>query len=66
MAVLMNTLPKVVFSGTLPSVDWNNARLSRGAIQDEIPELKQQPGKDIIAFGGARFGPRPRQVPPHR
>lgn len=55
MAVLMNTLPKIVFSSSLPSVEWNNASLSRGAVQDELPTLKQQPGKDIVAFGGARF-----------
>jgi dihydrofolate reductase len=55
MAVLMNTLPKIVFSRTLPGVEWNNARLSREAVEDEIPELKRQPGNDIIAFGGARF-----------
>jgi dihydrofolate reductase len=55
MAVLMNTLPKLVFSSSLSEVEWNNARLSRNAVEDEIPALKQQAGKDIIAFGGARF-----------
>ena len=55
MAVLMNTLPKVVFSTTLPAVEWSNARLSRSAIEYEIPALKQEPGDDIICFGGARF-----------
>ncbi len=55
MAVLMNTLPKLVFSESLPAVEWNNARLSRGAVEDAIPKLKRQPGNDIIVFGGARF-----------
>jgi dihydrofolate reductase len=55
MAVLMNTLPKIVFSSTLPAVEWNNAHLSRDAVEDEIPRLKAEPGRDIIAFGGARF-----------
>jgi dihydrofolate reductase len=55
MAVLMNTLPKIVFSATLPDVEWSNASLSGGAIEDEIPALKRQPGNDIICFGGARF-----------
>jgi dihydrofolate reductase len=55
MARLMNTLPKVVFSKSLSAVDWNNARLSRRPLQEEIPELKREPGRDIIVFGGARI-----------
>jgi dihydrofolate reductase len=47
--------PEGVFSSTLSEAEWNNARVSRGAVQDEIPALKQQPGNDIICFGGARF-----------
>jgi dihydrofolate reductase len=55
MAMLMNTLPKTVFSSTLPGVEWSNARVSREAVEDEIPRLRGQPGKDIVCFGGARF-----------
>jgi dihydrofolate reductase len=55
VGTLMNTLPKVVFSSSLNGVDWHNASLNRGAVQDEVSKLKQQPGRDIIAFGGARF-----------
>jgi dihydrofolate reductase len=55
MARLMNTLPKVVFSQSLPAIDWNNARLSRRPLHEEIPELKREPGRDMIAFGGARI-----------
>jgi len=55
MAVLMNGLPKVVFSKSLTEVTWNNARLSRGALEDEIPALKREPGKDMAVFGGARI-----------
>jgi dihydrofolate reductase len=51
---LMNSLPKVVFSRTLERAEWN-ARLSRRPVQEEIPELKQEPGKDLVVFGGARF-----------
>jgi dihydrofolate reductase len=52
---LMNALPKVVFSRTLTHVDWSNARVSDRPAQQEIPELKRQPGKDIVVFGGASF-----------
>jgi dihydrofolate reductase len=55
MAVFMNTLPKVVFSQSLSEVAWSNARLSRAPLEDEIPALKREPGKDLIVFGGARI-----------
>lgn len=43
--------PHFVLSTTLPSVDWPTARIVRTI--DEIELLKQQPGKDIHAVGGA-------------
>ena len=48
-AVAMDKLPKIVFSHTLKSLDWNTARLAKGSLQEEILTLKQQPGKDIFA-----------------
>lgn len=44
--------PKVVFSRTLERVEWKNSRLAKGDIAGEIAELKRQPGKDILMFGG--------------
>jgi len=55
VADLMNALPKVVFSSTLDGVEWNNTRVSRRSVEDEIPELKAEVGRDIICFGGASF-----------
>lgn len=55
MAELMNGLPKVVFSQSLSEVTWNNARLEREPIEEAIPRLKREPGKDIAVFGGARI-----------
>jgi dihydrofolate reductase len=52
---LMNALPKVVFSSTLTDIDWTNARISGRPAEEEIPELKSQPGKDLVVFGGASF-----------
>ena len=52
---LMNALPKVVFSSTLTHVEWSNARVSDRPAEEEIPEFKDQPGKDIVVFGGASF-----------
>jgi len=45
MAVLMNTLPKVVYSQSLSEVTWSNARISRAALADEIPALKREPAR---------------------
>ena len=55
MAVLMNRLPKVVFSQSLSEVTWSHARLSRAPVEDEVPALKREPGKDLVVFGGARI-----------
>jgi dihydrofolate reductase len=54
-AAPMNELPKVVFSRTLKSADWNNSRVARGDLAEEIPALRQEPGGDIAAWGGASF-----------
>jgi dihydrofolate reductase len=51
----MNEIPKVVFSKTLEHADWTDSRIARGELRDEISRLKQEPGKDILAHGGARF-----------
>ena len=49
----MNSLPKIVFSKTLSSVEWQNTRLVKENITEEISKLKQQPGKDLIIFGSS-------------
>lgn len=54
-AAPMNELPKVVFSKTLESADWNDSRVARGDLAEEISALRQEPGGDIIAWGGASF-----------
>jgi len=47
----INEMTKAVFSRTLPHVDWENARLIKGDIAEEVRKLKQQPGKDIVIYG---------------
>jgi dihydrofolate reductase len=49
----MNSLPKIVFSKTLASVEWQNTRLVKENIAEELAKLKQQPGKDLIIFGSS-------------
>ena len=47
----MNTLQKIVFSRSLKRADWNNSRLVREVIPEEIMQLKQQSGKDMVIYG---------------
>lgn len=47
--------PHLVFSNTLEKAEWDNTRIVRGDIKDEVLKLKQQPGKDIILLGGAKL-----------
>lgn len=49
----MNSLPKIVVSKTLEKVEWNNSRLVKSNVAQEITKLKQQPGRDIAIFGSS-------------
>jgi dihydrofolate reductase len=33
--------------------EWNNSTIVKGNVAGEITKLKQQPGRDILLFGGA-------------
>ena len=46
---------KVVFTKTLEKSAWDNTVLAKGDLVDEITNLKNQNGKDIIAYGGGTF-----------
>ncbi len=54
-AKIMSETPKVVFTKTLESADWSNTILSKGNLADEINNLKNQAGGDIIVYGGGSF-----------
>jgi dihydrofolate reductase len=47
-AVLIDNISKIVFSRTLKNVDWKNTELKKEVIKEEILELKQQAGKNIL------------------
>ena len=58
VAEKMNTLPKVVFSKTLSDAawgKWQNARLAKGGLKEEIATLKQEPGKDLAVLGSGQI-----------
>jgi dihydrofolate reductase len=54
-AEFMNSLPKVVFSATLPAAGWAGTRIARGDLAEEIAALKEESGGEIMAHGGAAF-----------
>lgn len=55
VAKLMNSIPKIVFSKTLKTADWNNTTIISGNASDEILKLKEQGGKDMYVFGSAKL-----------
>jgi dihydrofolate reductase len=52
MAEKLNNLPKIVFSKTVTHINWTNVRVANDIIE-EVRELKKEPGKDILIYGGA-------------
>jgi dihydrofolate reductase len=55
IAAKMNGVSKIVISHTLDKADWNNTRLIKDNVAEEITRLKQQPGKDLAIFGSANL-----------
>ena len=47
-AVLIDNISKIVYSRTLQNVVWKNTTLKKEVIKEEILELKQQAGKNIV------------------
>ncbi len=51
-ADMMNGYPKHAVSTTLEEpLGWNNSTLIKGDVSEDVSELKQQPGRDILVFG---------------
>jgi dihydrofolate reductase len=51
----MNAIPKVVFSKTLTRADWPTTTIASGDLAEEVAKLKDQPGGDVIVYGGYTF-----------
>ncbi|WP_427893161.1 dihydrofolate reductase family protein [Kribbella sp. GL6] len=56
-AAPMNDVPKVVFSKTLTDAEanWPSTRVARGELAAEIAAIKEEPGADVIVWGGRRL-----------
>lgn len=49
----LNSIPKYVVSRTLDKLEWNNSRLIKENIPQEIARLRQMPGKGMISVTGS-------------
>ena len=47
----MNEAPKVVFSRTMDKASWNNTRLFKGDVENEVQKLKAEPGDQLVLMG---------------
>ncbi|GBG08193.1 dihydrofolate reductase [Paenibacillus agaridevorans] len=47
----LQDVKKIVISGTMDKVEWNNTMLIKDNIAEEIKVLKEQPGKNLVIFG---------------
>jgi dihydrofolate reductase len=50
----INDLPKYIASRTLQSAEWNSTVL-QGDVPNAIAKLKQQPGMNILKYGGGEL-----------
>ncbi len=53
-ARLWRPMPKIVFSNTLERAEWN-ARVVGTDLEQQIAALKEQPGGDLVLFGGPQI-----------
>jgi dihydrofolate reductase len=49
----LNAMRKIVFSRTLPRVEWNNSTLEREIVPSEIEKLKREQGRNMVIYGSA-------------
>lgn len=47
-AAVIDNIQKIVYSRTLESVDWKNTELKKELVKEEILDLKQKTGKNIL------------------
>jgi dihydrofolate reductase len=52
-ARLLNSMRKVVVSASLTDPSWEHTDVLTDVRRDEIQQLKQEPGSDIIVYGSA-------------
>jgi dihydrofolate reductase len=51
----LNNTAKYVVSKTLKEPNWSNSTVIDGHVAEEVPKLKQQPGKNIAVLGSGQL-----------
>jgi dihydrofolate reductase len=55
VAESMNRMRKTVFSRTLSRADWQNTRVVKGDIADEVRRMKHESGPDVLIMGSGEI-----------
>jgi dihydrofolate reductase len=55
IAESMNKAPKVVFSKKMDKASWNNTRIIKGNLAEEIRKLKEAPGDGLVLMGSGKI-----------
>jgi dihydrofolate reductase len=55
LATQMVSMRKIVFSRTQTAIKGRNVEVENGDLAAAVHALKDQPGKDIMVYGGATF-----------
>jgi len=50
-----NSMPKYVVSSTLEEAEWNNSRVLKGDVVEEVSKLRQRLDGDIVVHGSAQL-----------
>jgi len=48
-------IPNIIFSNSLTTSTWNNTTIIGGDLSEQIKDLKDKNGKDIMVYGGDSF-----------
>lgn len=51
----LNSVEKYVVSTTLQKAEWQNSTIINGDVAEQVPKLKEQPGKDIAVLGSGEL-----------
>lgn len=55
LATRFSNKERIVFTKTLEKSEWKNTNIAKGDLVDEVKNLKNKQGKDIIVYGGCSF-----------
>jgi len=55
VADLINRMPKILISKTMTTAEWNNTKLIKDQLADEISKLKKRSEQNLAIFGSANL-----------